>query len=192
MILKSSHEDIKLINGIASGDTVLIQKVYGKYFDSIVNYTLKNSGTVDDAKDIFQDAIMVIYQKLTDPEFKIQYSLHTYLFTICRNIWLKKLRKKSDQTVSLPPNMVLINKDTFEDELSWREKEKLYRIKFKQLGEKCQKVIRLYLGGTSMQDIAIKMGFSSPGYAKKKKYQCKNQLFKLIQNDPMYSTLTDI
>lgn len=177
------------IEGIASNNTVIIRQVYSLYFDSIVQYILHNKGTIEDAKDIFQDAMMIIYEKSQQDDFELQYGLHTYLYTICRNTWLKKLRKKTDEGVSLPENLELIAEDTFEEEILWREKEKLYRRKFKELGENCQKVLELYLKKMSMEDIAKKMGFSSTGYAKKRKYKCKNQLLKLIQEDPVFKNL---
>lgn len=184
-----SEKDSEFLSGIAKGDSAVIKQVYAQYFNSIAQYILNNSGTMEDAKDIFQDSIMVIYQKLQDANFELQYGLHTYLFTIARNTWLKKLRKKSDKGVSLPDNLELIDEDSFEEEILWRKKEKLYREKFKQLGEGCQKVMTMFLAGISMEKIAEKMGFSSSGYAKKRKYKCKNQLLVLIQNDRNYTNL---
>lgn len=183
---QTKHNEAQILKGIADGDASTLRQVYKKYFDSIAKYVLKNKGTIEDAKDVFQDGIMIIYEKLQQPEFELQYSLHTYLFTICRNTWLKKIRKKSDKGVALPTNLELIEEDTFEEEITWRAKERLYREKFKQLGKGCQKVLQLALAGISMLDIAQKMGFASAGYAKKRKYKCKNQLLKLIQEDPEY------
>lgn len=187
--IKKEIAPSEFIEGIANNNPIIIRQVYTQYFDSIAQYILHNKGTIEDAKDIFQDAMMIIYQKSQQADFELQYSLHTYLYTICRNTWLKKLRKKTDMGVPLPEHLELIAEDTFEEEILWREKEQLYRKKFRELGEGCQKVLELYLKGTSMEGIAKKMGFSSAGYAKKRKYKCKNQLLKLIQNDPNFKNL---
>ncbi|MFK8007585.1 MAG: RNA polymerase sigma factor [Saprospiraceae bacterium] len=189
---KADELDIKNSNfekGIARGDAGIIRQVYSKYFDSIAQYILNNKGTIEDAKDIFQDAMMIIYQKFQEPNFKLQYSLHTYLYTICRNTWLKKIRKKSDMGVPLPDNLELIEDDNFDHEILWRQKEKLYREKFKELSEGCQKVLQMALAKVTMEQIAEKMGFAGAGYAKKRKYKCKNQLLKLIQNDRRFQNL---
>ena len=187
--LQSTTKNATDIAGIATGNPLVIRQIYTQYFDSIAQYILNNKGTIEDAKDIFQDAMMVIYEKTQQAEFKLQYSLHTFLYTICRNIWLKKLRNKSSKEVSLPDNMELIAEDTFEEEILWRGKEALYREKFKQLGGDCQQVLQSFLKGLSMEKIAKQMGFSSIGYAKKRKYKCKNKLLKLIQSDHRFKQL---
>lgn len=189
---ETEERDKEFLAGIASGSTVIIDQVYELYFKSIAQYVLKNSGTMEDAKDIFQDAMMIIYEKLKQPDFELRYALHTYLFTICRNTWLKKLRKKSDKEVTFPEHLELINEETFEEEILWREKELLYREKFKMLGEECQKVLQLFLKGSSMKQIAKNANLASEGYAKKRKYQCKNKLLKFIQNDRRYQNLIEL
>ena len=188
--MKKELVDSDVLKGIAQRNPQTIRQVYTKYFSSIADLVLNNKGTIEDAKDVFQDAMMVIYEKSLNPDFELKYSLHTYLYTVCRNIWLKKIRKKSDVGVSLPENLELIAEDTFEEEILWREKERLFRKKFKELGKGCQQVLELFLKGTSMEEIAKAMNFSSVGYAKKRKYKCKNQLVKLIQEDPAFKTLS--
>jgi len=187
--LQTTTENSTLLAGISTGSPSVIRQIYTQYFDSIAQYILRNKGTIEDAKDIFQDAMMVIYEKTQHAEFELQYSLHTFLYTICRNLWLKKLRNKSNKEVSLPDNMELIAEDTFEEEILWRGKEALYREKFKQLGADCQRVLQLFLKGMSMEKIAKQMNFSSIGYAKKRKYKCKNKLLKSIQGDHRFKQL---
>ncbi len=187
--LQTPVDNAILLTKIAAGDPLVIRQIYTQYFDSIAQYILNNKGTIDDAKDVFQDAMMVIYEKTQQPDFVLQYGLHTFLYTICRNVWLKKLRKKSNKEVSLPEQLELISEDTFEEEILWRAKESLYREKFKLLGANCQQVLQSFLKGMSMENIAKQMGFSSIGYAKKRKYKCKNQLLKLIQADNKFKQL---
>lgn len=184
-------KDNRLLQGIASGNTLVINEIYTKYFDSVVTYLSRNKGGVEDAKDLFQDAIMVIYQKTKTENFQLNYSLHTYLFAICKNLWLKKLRKKQDFGVPLSPEMEPIDDWDIEQVLINRLKDKLYREKFVELGETCQKIISLYLAGKSMQEIATALDFNSIGYAKKSKYKCKNKLVNLIQTNPVFQELKE-
>ena len=162
-------EDKIFLQGIAQGNTPVLRQVYAKYFDSIAKFTLQNKGSLEDAKDLFQDALMIMYEKLQDADFELQHGLHTYLYSICRNLWLKKLRKKSDKWGPLSENQELIAEDTFEKEILWRQKEKLYRQKFAQLDANCQKLIQLFLAGNSMENIARTLQLSSAAYAKKRK-----------------------
>lgn len=185
-------KDQKLIADLSKGSPEVIHHIYRQYFDSIAKYTLDNKGTIEDARDLFQDAIMIIYQKSQSPDFILNYTLHTYIYTICKNIWLKKLRKKSDKGVSLPDNLELIVEDTFEEEINWRMKEKLYREKFILLDQSCQQVINLFLKGISMEEIARQMGYGSAGYAKKRKYKCKAKLIDMIKSDTKYIELIQL
>ncbi len=184
-------KDERFLQGIAEGNTLIIREIYTAYFDSIVSHLTRNKGTVEDARDVFQDALMVIYQKTKELDFKINYSLHTYLFAICKNLWLKKLRKKQDFGVPLSDHLEPIDDWDMDQVLVNRLKEKLYREKFAELGEVCQKVISLYLEGKSMQEIATALALNSVAYAKKRKYQCKNQLLTLIQTNPIYQELKE-
>jgi hypothetical protein len=65
----------------------------------------------------------------------------------------------------------------------------LYREKFQLLGDDCQKLLTLYFEKKNMEDIAKAMGFGSEGYARKRKFQCKEKLTKLIKSDERYGEL---
>jgi len=179
-------EDEKLIAGIKTGDRHVLREIYSKYFNSIASYILNNNGSSEDAKDVFQDGIMVLYKKCQDPDFQIKSQLRTYLFGICKNTWLNKLRKKSVKGVPLDENVLLIDDNTLEAEIAWREKERLYRRKFGQMGERCRKIIQLFLEGMTMDEIAKELSLSSPAYAKKLKYKCKSKLINLVRSDASY------
>lgn len=179
----------QIILKIRSGDSSTLNLLYEKYFNSIAKYILQNSGTIEDTKDIFQDAIMVLYNKSKDDSFVLTSSIHTYLFSICKNLWLKKIRNKSIKSSDLLDNLELTDENTFEYELNWRNKEKLYRHKFSILGEECQKLLSLFLQGMSMDKISSTLRLSSAAYAKKKKYKCKLKLIELIKSDPIYASL---
>lgn len=69
------------------------------------------------------------------------------------------------------------------------ERFRLYRAKFRKLSESCRKVMSLYFQKVPMEEIAKLMGFSSEGYAKKRKYQCKEKLIGLIREDRSFNEL---
>ena len=187
--MNKTGSDQRFLEGIRTGDRETINEIYEKYFDSIVNFTLKNSGNIEDAKDLFQDAIMVIYEKTKDPDFRLMYSIHTYLYTICRNIWLKKISRKKIKEVTLPEQMELINDINLDEDVTWRLKEKIYRNQFLNLDDVCQKIITSFLEGKSMEEIAQNLKLSSAAYAKKRKYKCKEKLVQLIKKDRAYSSI---
>ncbi len=178
-----------IIERIRLGEPAVFRKIYSSYFPSITKYILNNQGSLEDAKDVFQDAIMVIYEKSKDPSFTLNASIHTYLFAISKNLWLKNIRKNLHKKGSLPEELELIENDSFESEIQWREKEKLYRTKFSLLDDICKKIITLFLQKKTMVEIATELGLSSPAYAKKRKYKCKLKLLQSIKSDPSYKSL---
>ena len=192
----ASIADTDLLQGVARGDAKAVHRMYEDYFPRILSYVRKNSGNEDAARDLFQDALVVLYKKAQDPAFRLEAALFTYLYAICRNLWLKK-RKKSDRErvtsmddgeytdeLSEAPEAFVA-----EEELVREARYQLYRRKFRELGEACQKILSLSLAGKSMDFIVQEMGLSSVGYARKRKFKCKEQLMRRVQEDPTFSEL---
>ena len=71
------------------------------------------------------------------------------------------------------------------------ERYTLYRKYFKQLGEKCQQILRYYMQGLDMKSIAKKMGTMSVNYTRKRKHLCKQSLIEQIKGDSQYQKLVN-
>ena len=182
-------EEKDYIQGIITGDNPLIREIYEKYSQPILRLVQNNSGNAEDAKDIFQEGLMLIYQKAKEPDFKLTSSFFTYFYSICRFIWMNRLRKKSSSEVTLNEEITSTISDLSTPEIEQNEKMVLYRKKFLLLGADCQKVLNLFLKKVSMAEIVEMMGYSSVGYAKKRKFKCKEQLIKLVSSDSSYQEL---
>lgn len=182
---KALFDDKALIEGIGSKDHEKIGFLYRNYFESIQRLIFKNSGYAEDAEDIFQDALVIIYKKIKNKDLKLSCSLKTFMYAICRNLWLQKLQKKENRTDSFS-DVEDENSKPFElnEDFAEHEKYNLYQKHFMKLSEDCQKVLRLFLKKTSLKEIASIMGFSSVDYTKTRKYLCKKNLKERILNDP--------
>lgn len=183
---KQEYQDADLIQGIKEGDDKALVAFYKMYFPRIKQYVLKNNGTVNDAEDLFQEATMVLYKKIQMPSFELTSSLYTYLYAVGKRQWLNKLKKQSRDRFELPENDLLESKDI--QIIDESEQHTLYRAKFLELGENCQKIMNLFFQKVKMEDIAAKMNISK-AYAKKRKFQCKEKLISLIKKDIRYSEL---
>jgi len=179
-------------DGVSSGDRKMIQLIHDQYFSKIESFIKKNNGNQEDAKDIFQDALMTIYVKTKNENLEeLNCSFYTYLYAICRNLWLKKLRKAKPETLD---NLVNIEQELQVDVLkSIEQKERwaFYREKFKQLNLPCQKILQLFFEKHNFGEISKKLGFGSADYAKKKKYLCKQKLMELMKKDIRFKELND-
>ncbi len=185
---KYKVEDI--IEGIRQNDVKILTYVYNTFYPQIKFLIINNSGSEDDAQDIFQEAIVVIYRKLTQNQLKISCTFKTYLYSVCRLLWLKQLEKtKNKKEISIERNDYIEIADTTEDFGDKAERNKLYQEYLIKLSKDCRKVLEMSFDKVPYKKIAVIMGYKSDKYAKKRKYQCKEQLIKNIKNDPKYKEL---
>ncbi len=85
--------DRKTLAGLRNKDNQAYEILYKFYFPVVESFILKNSGNRDDARDIFQETILVLLNKVPTEDFELTSSLKTYLFSISSNLWLKRLRQ---------------------------------------------------------------------------------------------------
>lgn len=178
------------INGIRNNNSKIINEIYEKYSKAIIQYVTTHNGNVDDAQDVFQEGMIVLFQKIYAPDFELTSSLLTYFYSICKFIWLNKSRKKRLSTVDIEKTPEIFDDtNSIQKDLERKERTEFYQKKFQQLGDGCQKVLTFFYEGLKMKQIAEKMGFASSGYAAKRKLKCKRQLMKLITQDNFYQEI---
>lgn len=180
----------EIIEGIRQNDVVRLQYVYKTFYPQIKFFITSNSGSEDDAQDIFQEGIVVIYKKLTQGQLQISCTFKTYLYSVCRLLWLKQLEKRKNMNeISIERNDYIELSDNTEDVGDKAERFQLYQEYLNKLGEDCRKVLEMSLEKIPYKKIAVIMGYKSDKYAKKRKYQCKEKLIKSIKSDPKYKEL---
>ncbi|MCB1148348.1 MAG: sigma-70 family RNA polymerase sigma factor, partial [Leptospiraceae bacterium] len=160
-------------------------------YPMILDLIQKNGGTAEDAADIFQEGMVVLYEKVNQGAVEWQSTLKTFLYAVCRNKWLMELRKKKNRKTNiLEDNVHLADDTSIQKDIISQEKNELMRKHFKKLGDDCQKILKLFFEATSMKDIGNIMGFSE-GYAKKKKFNCQQKLISAVTNDPIFKELNN-
>ena len=186
------YTTLDLLNGILRNDTIILQFIYKNFYSKINFFIKKNSGDDDDANDIFQEAIIIIYRKLKANELVLDCTFDTYLYSVCRFLWLKQLDKRKVEKEKIKDNHDY-NEDIYDDGLDkvadLNERYKLYQKHFINLGKDCQKVLQLYFDKVPLKNIAQIMGFKSEKYAKKRKFKCKEYLIKSIKQDLEYNKI---
>lgn len=167
-----------------------LQKIYSLFLPRIAKFIVANGGNVHDAKDVFQDAIVVIYQKARQGDFELKSKFSTLLFGVCRNLWGNRLQKVSRKRVTfLEEDKYKGVAEDLAETLQKEEKSKVLWLAFQQLGKECQQLIQLFFAKKKMTEIAEVMGYSSLGYAKKRKYVCKERLVKKVKESKEYRIL---
>lgn len=186
----SEKTDNKYLKAIIDGDNKIIREIYDQYFLSVVSLISRYGGGREDAADIFQDAIMVIFHKARQGQFKLTSSFHTYLYAVCNNLWRNRQRKKSSSEVTIDEAITYIDDTDLEKDIERQELRNFFNRKFALLGEDCQKLLRMFFDGEKMSTIAQKMNYGSESYAKKRKFTCKKKLIELIESDPDFGEFT--
>jgi RNA polymerase sigma factor (sigma-70 family) len=183
------YTEQELIEGLKSRNRGIMKHLYREYNPMIVDLVTKNSGSTDDALDVFQEGMVVLYEKAADPGFEWKSTLKTFLYAVCRNKWLMQLRKRRGKaTLSLEPGFEKAADEDIHRDLIQFEKRELMRKHFKQLGDDCQKVLSMFFEGKSLREIAEVMGFAE-AYSKKKKFVCQKQLIEAITTDALFKEM---
>ena len=189
-VVTTKAVDEELVAGLRSGDNRVIGEIYRKFFPAVKGNIKNWGGTEDDTKDVFQEAVLVLYRMTKKSDFKLNASFFSLLYPICRNLWYKTLRKgEKIQVVGELPEEGLINEGEILEMIHERAVDKLFRKQLGNLGEQCRKLLDLFFEGRSMKEITSRLGLSSVSFAKKKKFQCKEKLVRLVQADPIFREL---
>lgn len=174
--------DLEIVEGIAVGDAATLEGLYRDYFPMVLRMVLQNNGTEDEAKDLFQEALIVLYDKVKRGDFELSSRLKTYIYSVCRRLWLKQLGNQ-ERTFHDVENYAEII--PVEDDLAkHREKDRqlaMMEQALDKLGEPCRTIIHdFYVLNLSMQEICAKFGYTNADNAKTQKYKCLQRLKKLF------------
>lgn len=176
-----------IIEGIRNQDKQILKSIYVTYFPTIKRFVLDNSGSEQDAKDVFQEGIIIIYRKIKEGNLNLTSSFKSYIYGVCRLIWLKQLSLNKENNEKLERYIEYEEvPDVSEDEYETNEQYKLYQKHFKRLEKDCQKLLQLFLKKVPLKEIAEILGIESQQYVKRKKFKCKEQLVRYIKSDPNF------
>lgn len=184
---KKPHKESYYIEGLLKDDRKISKEIYDKYYARIERLVTSNSGNKDEALDVFQDALVVVYKNGLKPGFVLTSSFYSYLYGISRNLWKKELEKrKNGGKVTIQDEEEYKSDVDIEKAIHEAEKYELYKEKFALLGEKCQSIMKLVFQKKKMKEIAEKLGYNNDKTAKQQHYKCKQKLIKLIRDDSRF------
>jgi len=180
----ATYSDSELVTLLRSGDDGAMKMVYHNHFGMIKYMVTKNSGSMEDAEDIFQESLFILYNLVKSKEFELTVKIKTIIYSIARNLWLNELRKRGKAYDRMKAYERYIKVDmsshgnfVYAREAAYKQVEKAFRI----LGEKCQKILTMYyFHHRSMDDIAVAMEYTNADNAKNQKYRCIQNLKRMI------------
>lgn len=180
--MSTLEEEKLLLKGLAENDKQAIERIYRDNYAMIQAFILNNSGSHDDARDIFQEAMIVLFEKTRTETFELSSQLKTYIYSVCRRLWLKKLNQMNRYSGRLD-NM----EDTIpvDEDMELHEKRDtdftLMENAMSKIGEPCKSLLdAYYIQKKHMQEIAADFGYTNADNAKTQKYKCLMRLKKLF------------
>lgn len=186
------YSNNELLNSLIKQDQTALNYLYKKLFPKVKIMILRLGGDYDDANDVFQESIIILYRKAKNNELNEAIFVEKYLVGICKLIWQKHLSKERARSIKnekLKYDLTQNEQETVNEYLLSKRKQ-LYLEHFKLLNEDCQKILTAFLNGMSYAEIAKEQEFISEEYARRKKYLCKGYLTKRIKDDPNYHKLS--
>jgi RNA polymerase sigma factor (sigma-70 family) len=180
--VKVEFNEQALLKGLAVNDTKAVETIYRSNFSTVQSFVVNNNGTYDDARDIFQEAMIVLYENAKSDSFVLTCQIKTYIYSICRRLWLKRLQQLSKQLTQVDRIEATVS---IEDDLEHQERRNAnFAIMEKalgSLGEPCRSILEAYyLQKKDMTDIANTFGYTNADNAKNQKYKCLMRLKKLF------------
>lgn len=179
--MKAEHHQIALLEGLARQDKQAIETIYKEHFNLIQTLVLNNNGSAEDAKDIFQEAMIVLYQKVQSGTFELNCQLKTFVYSICRRLWLKRLTYQNRYTLYENHDEFVLADEDLEDQEKRNTEFNMMEKAMNSLGEPCKSLLdAFYMQKKGMQEIAADFGYTNADNAKTQKYKCLMRLRKLF------------
>ena len=180
--VKADTNEQALLKGLAGNDSRAIDTIYKDNFNMVQTFILHNNGSYDDARDVFQEAMIALYEKAQNDSFVLTCQIKTYVYSICRRLWLKRLQQMgrySNQVDSLDETVPV------EEDLELHEKRNaefaIMDRAMGSLGEPCKSLLEgYYIKKMGMQELAAEFGYTNADNAKNQKYKCLMRLKKLF------------
>jgi len=180
----------QIIQAIKSGDQEGIKQLYDQYFKMIADLIQKNSGTWEDAEDIFQETLITLITKVRSTEFQLTSRLSSFLYAISKNMWLYRLRGEKRSSFI---DTEIIHHEMEESQVPgleiFEEKHSLIAKVFDHISQECQKILKtFYFEKKALKDIGAEMKYTE-GSIRVKKSRCMESLKKLVEEHPDYKRI---
>ena len=196
MIKGNLYSDAELITAIGNGDQLnnAIYFIYQQYSSTIQSFILANSGTPQDAEDIFQETVVTFIDLVKKNKFRGEAAIKTFLVAVARNLWLNELKKrvhsgKREKVFETSRELTELDVSEY---IADREMKQQFVEVLDKLGASCKKLLTLYYyENLSMKDILNHLPYENEQVVRNKKYKCLQSLTELIKKNPVIARLVN-
>ena len=179
------YTDIEIIECLRNRQSYVVHYLSDRYLPMIRLMVTQLGGTSEDARDIFQEGLIIMLEKIDNREFALTCKFKTFLYCICENLW-KDVLVKRQRATNYFRRRVEADDDTdfaglMDDKLCYE----IFRNVFESLNTIGKTILKLYWEERSPQEIADKLGYTN-GYVRKKKCEAQAELIAKVKRHPDY------
>jgi RNA polymerase sigma factor (sigma-70 family) len=177
---------------LLQGKSKDIQVIYEKNFPLVKKFIFQNKGSQEDAEDIFQKALLQLSVRYKKDKFEIKSSFEAYLFTVCKNLWRRELKKSKIKVTKIDVIELKSEEDDFAMAALEQKRWELFTENLELVSENCKKILKLFFDKTPYAKIVLEMQYNSEIVARQRVFKCKNKLKELIENDNRINSLRQL
>jgi RNA polymerase sigma factor (sigma-70 family) len=170
-----------LISELRKKNEGALKQLYRENYTMILKLVVNNNGTEEEAKDVYQEAIIHFYERFSQAEFELTCKIKTYLYAVCRKLWLQRLSQRNkfvriEEVESVP------EAEEVASDIELKEKNfSAMSNSLGKLGEPCRSILEdYYLRNLTMDEITEKFGYTNSDNTKNQKYKCLQRLKKFF------------
>jgi RNA polymerase sigma factor (sigma-70 family) len=177
------NNDSKLLDAIRNSDEEALVELFHRNRLPITSLVTRNQGSEDDAEDVLQEAMVVLWERVRSGSFEYQAKLSTFIYATAKNIWFRRLARHRRELHATEEALDVATDDASPlEELEEKERVLAVQKAMEQMENPCRDLLLLfYWEDRSMEEIAMKLGFANADTVKSKKYQCKKSLEHLVR-----------
>jgi RNA polymerase sigma factor (sigma-70 family) len=179
-------KDREIISGFRQNDPETLSYAYKTLAPAVFKYVLANSGTQEEAKDVFQESCLRVLIRIKDARFDPQCKFEAYFFTVARNTWIDHLREKQKQNIVGNDDLLWQQADESDEDakirllLHDRRLEALDQAWNSWDDSDCQRILRqFHFEQIRVKDIALNEKIAQ-NTVLQRLYKCRVKLFRLV------------
>lgn len=181
-----------IVRGIRQHDSAVLEFIYQAYFPLVEGFVIHHEGSREQAKDVFQEAMIIAYRNVRKGDFQLTCKFSTYLYGIGKKVWIQERRKLLLRADKLRQQAPMVQEpEALEDPLLQIQLKALFDKHFAQLSPDCQRILRMFFNLHSIEEIRKAMDYKDIHHAADRKYRCKKSLIRRMMNDPLFKRLRD-
>jgi RNA polymerase sigma factor (sigma-70 family) len=179
------YTDNEIIECLRNRQSYVVHWLSDRYMPMIRMMVYQKGGTAEDARDIFQDGLIIMLEKLDDNKFKLTCKFKTFLYCVCEHLWKTILEKRQSAANYLNRRSEPESEKDFTDMIDYQMYEQIIQDVFKTLDPISKKILTFYWQEKSLQEIADQLGYTY-GYVRKKKCEAQGELTEKVKRHPGY------